>query len=323
MKAKKKGNKKIRKILLVVIGILVAFMLFSVINHRIKMKQEEEFLTPIGQMIEVDGNQMCVYSEGSGDKTLVFMSGLGTVSPILDFKSLYALLSDDYRIVVVERFGYGFSDQVDKARDVDLMLEDTRAALRGAGIEGPYILCPHSLSGLEAQYWAQTYPDEVEAIIGLDMDVPESYDYLKIGTPHILLTKLMHSLVDLGIGRFVSDSALLPPGNSLSEEERRTYVALFNRKYMNIDIAREYESIHESAALVGSTPKPDVPMLLFVSDGTGGTGMDTATWRSVVRNYANDMSNVTIIELDCSHYLHHYESEKMSEVIDDFLQENY
>lgn len=50
--------------------------------------------------------------------------------------------------------------------------------------------------------------------------------------------------------------------------------------------------------------------------------MDTTTWRSVVRNYADDMSNVTIIELDCSHYLHHYESERISEEIDSFLQGN-
>lgn len=33
---------------------------------------------------------------------------LGTCSPILDFKSLYSLLSDEYKIAVVEKFGYGF-----------------------------------------------------------------------------------------------------------------------------------------------------------------------------------------------------------------------
>ena len=42
-------------------------------------------------------------------------------------------------------------------------------ALDKAGIQDPYVLCPHSLSGLEALYWAQKYPDEVEAIVGLDI----------------------------------------------------------------------------------------------------------------------------------------------------------
>ena len=40
---------------------------------------------------------------------------------------------------------------------------------------GPYILVPHSLSGLEAIRWKQKYPDEVKAIIGLDMATPKTY----------------------------------------------------------------------------------------------------------------------------------------------------
>ena len=31
------------------------------------------------------------------------------------------------------------------------------------------------MSGIEAILWAQTYPDEVEAIVGLDMSVPGAY----------------------------------------------------------------------------------------------------------------------------------------------------
>lgn len=70
---------------------------------------------------------------GDGDKTLVFMSGAGTCSPILDFKSLNSSLSDDYRIVVVEKLGYGFSDVVDESRDIDTILSQTRMAIERAG----------------------------------------------------------------------------------------------------------------------------------------------------------------------------------------------
>ena len=35
---------------------------------------------------------------------------------------------------------------------------------------------PHSASGIEAILWAQLYPEEVEAIIGLDMSVPAFYE---------------------------------------------------------------------------------------------------------------------------------------------------
>ena len=70
---------------------------------------------------------------------------------------------------MAEKFGYGFSDIVDSDRDIDTVLRQTRTALDKAGINGPYVLCPHSMSGIEALYWAQQYPDEVESIVGLDM----------------------------------------------------------------------------------------------------------------------------------------------------------
>ena len=47
--------------------------------------------------------------------TLVFMSGAGTSSPILDFKSRYSLLNDDYRITVVEKFGYDDYETISKS----------------------------------------------------------------------------------------------------------------------------------------------------------------------------------------------------------------
>lgn len=55
-------------------------------------------------MVEVNDHNMHIYVEGQGDTTLVFMSGGGgTSSPMLDFKSLYSLLSDKYRVIVVEK----------------------------------------------------------------------------------------------------------------------------------------------------------------------------------------------------------------------------
>ena len=156
--------KKAKKIMKVMIIILIVFLVGLIaihISHRIKLNKEEGLKTPLGILVEVDGHQMSVYVEGNGNKTIVFMSGGGTCSPILDFRSLFSTLSDNYKIVVVEKFGYGFSDVVDKERSIDSILEDTRTALAKAGIEGPYVLCPHSMSGIEALYWAQQYPEEV------------------------------------------------------------------------------------------------------------------------------------------------------------------
>ena len=314
----KKQKHIFRKVLLVILGLIAVFLLFSFIRHRVLLEGEKDLLTPPGQMVDVDGHKMHVYSVGEGDKTLVLMAASGTVCPSLDFKSLYSGLSDDYKIVVVEKFGYGYSDTVNRPRDVASVLSDTRAALSGAGIDGPYILCPHSYSGLEALYWAQTYPDEVEAIIGLDMAFPEAYNYTKGGVlvkPYYLA---QHGLIELGIGRFFSDDTFLPEGDFLSGEEEKTYIALVNRVANNIDVAKEADEAKESAELVASGSKPYIPMLLFLSEKKLDGSNDL--WKRVAYDYAEDLNSVSFVELECGHYIFHYEPEKITEEINAFLQ---
>lgn len=190
---------------ILILSCLMAFFLLGVfIYHRVMLSKEKSLISdPIGEMIEVDGDEMCVYTEGSGEHTIVFMSGYGTPSPILDFKPLYDKLGDDYRIVVVEKFGYGFSDETDMSRDIDTMLGQTREALKGAGIEAPYILCPHSASGIEAIYWAQKYPEEIEGITALDIAVPGSID-----TDSVFLDKAMYFIANSGIIRLMDTDSL-------------------------------------------------------------------------------------------------------------------
>ncbi len=43
----------------------------------------------------------------------------------------------------------------------------------------------HSMSRLEALYWARKYPAEVSAIIGLEMSVPEYYGSMNINIPAV------------------------------------------------------------------------------------------------------------------------------------------
>lgn len=76
------------------------------INHYFQLKKEDALFVPLGKQVTIDGKQMSVYAEGNEDETLLFMSGGGTCSLILDFKSLYSLLSDKSKIIVIEKFGY-------------------------------------------------------------------------------------------------------------------------------------------------------------------------------------------------------------------------
>ena len=310
-------RKRVMKITAVVIAAALILLLIVSINHQIHLKKEANLRSPLGQMVEVDGHNMSVYVEGAGEATLIFMSGGGTCSPILDFKSLYSLLINKYRIVVVEKFGYGFSDVVDKKRGIESILADTRAALKTAGIEAPYILCPHSMSGIEALYWAQQYPEEVSAIIGLDMAVPKSYQDYNI---NMTMLKLSQFASAIGITRLlpgVSDSDAIVNG-ILSDKEKEIYRAVFYNRTATITMLNEVKSIKENASKVESDNIPQIPMLLFVSNGDG-TGWDKETWRSCQREYIANIANSKMIELDCPHYVHDYEYKAISESIIAFL----
>ena len=298
----------------VLFAILILFMLVIFIYNKIKMKKEEPLLKPLGQMVEVDNHNMRIYTEGKGEKTLVFLSGAGTASPILDFKSLYSLLSDEYQIVVIERFGYGFSDIIDDTRSFETILRQDREALSKVGITEPYILCPHSMSGLEAILWAQTYPNEVEAIVGLDMSLPRAYDHFDFDGI-VFKERLAGIARELGLVRFFYTDSSLP--QKLSREEKDIYKAIGCRIAVNEDIINEGQAILEACKTIDKMPKPDIPMLMFVSDGKE-TGIDN--WVDIQKEYAYNLSEANVIELDCGHYIHNFKQEQISNDIKEFIE---
>lgn len=315
----KKILRKFLKIILIIFSVIILFVIVSFVRHKVCSSKEMDLLTPLGELVEVNGHNMSVYTWGDGDKTFVFMSGSGTCSPILDFKSLYSLLSNEYKIAVVEKFGYGFSDVVDENRDIDTILSETRMALDKAGIEPPYVLCPHSMSGLEALYWAQKYPEEVEAIVGLDMAVPDYYDEMNINIP---IMRLGQYCARLGITRWIpslAESDAIKLG-TFSEKEKEIYRAIFYQKTATVTMIDEAKAVKKNAGVVKENGIPQVPMLLFISDGSGGTGFIKETWRSIPKAYISNCNNASYIELDCPHYIHDYEYKRISEEIRSFIQ---
>ena len=122
-----------------------------------------------GELVTINEHKIHVYRAGNADApVIVFMSGHCTVSPVYDFKVLYEKLLHDFRVIVIEKFGYGYSDIYESSCDIDTLVSIQRQALEALGEAGPYILAPHSMSGLEAIRWKQKYPDDVSAIVGID-----------------------------------------------------------------------------------------------------------------------------------------------------------
>lgn len=80
--------KRILILFSIIAAILLLIIVTSYIIHQNELSKEDQLFTPTGKMVEVNGHKMHVYIEGDGEDTLVFMSGGGTSSPVLDFKSV-------------------------------------------------------------------------------------------------------------------------------------------------------------------------------------------------------------------------------------------
>ena len=298
--------------IMIFIGVFLIIIVISFINNKIKLNQESSLYKPLGKMVTVNKHSMHVYTQGKGKITLVFMAGGGTCSPTLDFRSLYSRFSDNYRIAVVEKAGYGFSEDANVPRDVDTELEETRKALILAGEKAPYVLFPHSMSGIEALYWAKKYPGEIKAIVGLDPAVPAAYENFKM--PSKIVLNLSAFAARIGLTRFIpsicNSSAAIKYG-SLTDNEKQIYRTIFYRKTATKPMLNELECIKESARKVSKLGPPQVPMLFFISNGEG-TGWEKKEWQRYLIQYVSKVPGGQKVLLNAGHYIHDYEYETIA-----------
>ena len=312
----KKAVKVIGKILLGILILLILVILCVFLYNRIMLSKEKTLLQnqQISQLVSVDGHQMSLYVSGEGKHTLVFMAGAGTPAPILSYQSFAECFQNDYRIVIIEKFGYGFSDEFEGARDVETRVNQNRKALETAGIAGPYVLCPHSYTGLETIYWAQNYPDEVEAVIGLDMAVPRAYDTYDEDVINAVKSSdsVKRILRNMGIVRLFVGGTI--PADYTSEE-KKIITALVCKNYGSQTAFNEVESLASDLVRIDSKKNPDVPTLLIISDGKVTDG-----WIGFEMDYASALSDVKTVQLDCGHSVYEYEPDKCEKSMREFIK---
>ena len=303
------------KRLLFLMGAVLVLLLASFTYHRLALQREKASLNPMGQMVSVNGHDMSVFVKGNGPQTLVFLSGAGTASPILDFKDLYDGLSKQYKIVVVERAGYGYSEDTSKSRDVSEVLSETRQALAKAHVSGPYIILSHSMASLETLLWQEKYPSEIKAIIGLDWALPESYSQLRM---HSQILRMARLGSQLGLLRYIP-SRLYVPNENLSSSDRRLYQRIAYRQILSQAMLNESLSVKENAKKVDAKIDSQIPTLLLVSNGEG-TSFSKEEWRNYAARFAKDQKNIELTFYDAPHYLYHYQTKEVVAKIEDFIK---
>lgn len=282
-----------------------------------------------GEKYPVGKGKINVYTEGSGDLTIIFLSGAGVTSPVLEYRPLYRKLSDTYKIAVVEKSGYGMSESTDTERTVENMVSESREALRLAGINPPYVLAAHSYSGFEAIYWANTYPDEVKAVLSIDMGLPETAVEMGMAMPeekrraiNEKTKKLYAKIQKRGlfaklVKKFSVDATGMMSSDTLNDEEKKLYADLFYKNITNKEMFEENMHLVSNGEKAGATGKLKVPAFFYITDFK--TPMKNGSWKEYAIKYAEEIGAEYIVS-DKGHNMHSIIPQEMADNFKKFLQ---
>jgi pimeloyl-ACP methyl ester carboxylesterase len=137
-------------------------LLFLVLVASCKPSQEPS----LDKLIDVGTHSLYIHCLGTGRPTIVIDTGVG--ERYESWETIIATLGRQTRVCAYDRAGYGRSEPGPKPRDSQRAANELHLLLSNAGEDGPFILVGHSLGGLNMQVYANTYREEVAALVLLD-----------------------------------------------------------------------------------------------------------------------------------------------------------
>jgi pimeloyl-ACP methyl ester carboxylesterase len=305
-----------RLFLKIIAGFVIALILFLAITYVVNAicdRIEKKKIEPYGQSVEVDGKKMNVFIQGNGDQTIVLLPGQGTPSPVLDFKPLIDELSPDYKVVAIEPFGYGLSDETEKERTTENIVNEIHQAVQQLNLDH-YILMGHSITGLYGATYVNNYRDEVQAFIGIDSSVPNQPGMdakLPLKTLEFLKRSgLMRLIKKLEVNRYES----LPLDQHASEQMNLISNQVSSNKTMMNELKHLGSNFKNGEKL---TYPHDLPMLLFVLSNNE----KNPWWLPLHEEQAKQSQYGKVIPMEGTHYLHHTKYKEIAQEFKAYMKE--
>jgi pimeloyl-ACP methyl ester carboxylesterase len=116
-----------------------------------------------------DGRHIFMTCEGKGSPTVLMESGYRSAARAWD--KVMPMIAGQARVCAYDRAGYGRSDPGPLPRDGAATARDLDAALRAAGIEGPFVMVGHSAGGLYVRLFSDLRPHDVVGMVLVDSSV--------------------------------------------------------------------------------------------------------------------------------------------------------
>ncbi|WP_342493249.1 alpha/beta hydrolase [Bacillus sp. FSL W7-1346] len=309
--------KKLLKIMLIalctILTVLAVFVASVYVVNLISKEREQGKIEAYGQKVLVDGKHMNVLIQGDGKETIVLLPGYGTASPVLDFKPLVKELSPDYRVVVIEPFGYGLSDDTDKARTSQNIVDEIHECLQKLNIK-KYTLMGHSIAGIYGLEYVNQYEKEVQAFVGIDTSVPQQEtDELPVSSLQLLNQSGFYRL----LLKVNPDQLVMP---NVDQQMKDQIKMLTFRNFLNESQASEAENFTNNFKNAERLHFPKrLPVVFYLANQTEE---ETPSWKPMHEELLKNVDHGKVVTFKGGHYLHHTKSKEIADDVREFLSNN-
>ncbi|MCM3140080.1 alpha/beta hydrolase [Bacillus safensis] len=306
--------KKILRIMLIsictLITVMVVFLATVYFVNLISNEREKGKIEAYGQKVLVDGKQMNVLIQGDGKETIVLLPGYGTASPVLDFMPLVNELSPYYRVVVIEPFGYGLSDDTDKVRTSQNIVDEIHECLQKLNIKR-YTLMGHSIFGIYGLEYVNQHEKEVKAFVGIDNSVPkQETDELPVSSLQLLHQSGFYRL----IVKMNPDQLVMP---NVDDQTKDQIKMLTFRNFLDESQASEAENITNNFKNAQRLHLPkNLPVVFYLADETEE---ETPSWKPMHEDLLKNVEHGKVVTFKGGHYLHHTKSKEIADGVRGFL----
>jgi pimeloyl-ACP methyl ester carboxylesterase len=302
--------------------LVIIFILWNGISAH----KEKKFLKNIdyGKKIDVNGHNMSVDILGdSNNQTIVILPGLGAASPILQFKPIAEALSDTFRMITVEPFGYGFSDfEIEEERFTKEITSELYTCLEKLHLDNFYLMA-HSISGIYSLKFANDYPSKVLGFIGLDATVPTKEElkpnYFSSNEKIVAMKPLLDTLGFSRLYSYINPTfnIEIDPSYMYTESEIEIFKFLNRNKSYNKLILNELQHFSDNVNEMHNVSFPEtVPVLNFVASETL---MDDPYWIGDHYREIREKHKSKVIPLKGSHYIHLDQKEAIVQKIKEWM----
>jgi pimeloyl-ACP methyl ester carboxylesterase len=297
------------RILLGLLALIVLLAASSVTYEAIMAVGDTKRYPPPGQLVDVDGHRLHLHCVGQGSPTVVLDAGLGAFS--LDWGAVQPEIAMTTRVCAYDRAGLGWSEPGPRPRSPQQFADELYTLLTNAGVEGPYLLVGHSISGKTVRLFASQHPNQVAGIVFIDARHESVDDHL---TPEQVAAEdtqqqhfqdMIKWMARLGLVRLLWAPAwpMMLPGSENLSAETRTAIGILQARPQQIEtaLAEGAARLDSNSLLHTAPPLGDTPLVVVAS----AQNIDHLPyWKEAQETMAGLSSNSRLIVASSGHAVH-------------------